>query len=419
MIISSCEGINNDFCRFVLSNKQHLSFYDTVFVVLFITLTVFWGYRYFKRIHEEVRKTKDINTVFKVIGKSFAWLWLYVIVASSVYSVFAYLAMFYSSHIGEGLSTDPAVWGQAGDFFGGMLNPFLAFCSFMALLYTIRIQSEELRLTRDELAKTSKANEKLSEANESQLLLSKLQNFEQLFLKALDQFENDLKVLQGCRFTVKYYFPDMEKRLQYSNGYPIYKDIVAQSPALSSIDLGLFGDFFKNKSGSVSCDYVGRSEHREAVIIYGESVTSTLDKYVFCDTQDDSALTRLIIENYVLFEKLIYSLKYSLHAIYQLRWLAAEGKDFSDFYCAQFKRKIPHDLLIFLCVICSHYKSVPYHVLSECKFFEDLVFDEDGFVAGGLVNIKNLKLPYSSYGNSKSYLAFKAYHEDAKAQGAA
>ncbi len=155
MIISSCEGVNDDFCRFVLNNKQHLSFYDAVFAALFITLIVFWGYRYFKRIHEEVRKTKDVRTAFKVIGKSLAWLWLYVIVALSVFSVFAYLAIFYAAHNGEGLSTDPAVWGQAGDFFGGMLNPFLAFCSFMALLYTIRIQSEELRLTREELTKSS------------------------------------------------------------------------------------------------------------------------------------------------------------------------------------------------------------------------------------------------------------------------
>jgi hypothetical protein len=173
MIISSCEGVNDDFCRFVLNNKQHLSFYDAVFAALFITLIVFWGYRYFKRIHEEVRKTKDVRTAFKVIGKSLAWLWVYVIVALSVFSVFAYLAIFYAAHNGEGLSTDPAVWGQAGDFFGGMLNPFLAFCSFMALLYTIRIQSEELRLTREELTKSSEAHRSSANSQGKQLTLQK------------------------------------------------------------------------------------------------------------------------------------------------------------------------------------------------------------------------------------------------------
>jgi hypothetical protein len=52
------------------------------------------------------------------------------------------------------ISKDPAQWGQMGDFFGGMLNPILAFASFIALLYTIRIQSEELRLTREEFQKS-------------------------------------------------------------------------------------------------------------------------------------------------------------------------------------------------------------------------------------------------------------------------
>jgi uncharacterized membrane protein len=49
------------------------------------------------------------------------------------------------------------VWGQMGDYFGGMLNPIFAFASFIALLYTIQIQSEELRLTRKELNRAASA----------------------------------------------------------------------------------------------------------------------------------------------------------------------------------------------------------------------------------------------------------------------
>jgi len=51
-------------------------------------------------------------------------------------------------------------FGQVDDFFGGMLNPVLAFASFIALLYTIRIQSEELRLSTEELKKSASAAEK-------------------------------------------------------------------------------------------------------------------------------------------------------------------------------------------------------------------------------------------------------------------
>lgn len=44
-----------------------------------------------------------------------------------------------------GWSDDQAIWGQFGDFFGGLLNPILAFLSFVALLFTVVLQSKEIR----------------------------------------------------------------------------------------------------------------------------------------------------------------------------------------------------------------------------------------------------------------------------------
>ncbi|HJS15896.1 hypothetical protein [Rheinheimera sp.] len=89
------------------------------------------------------------------------------------------------------------VWGQMGDYFGGMLNPIFAFASFMALLYTIKIQSEELRLSREELAASSKAQQESSKALE-------LQTFEQTFfsqieyiLKLQSRFEVDKTSFQN------------------------------------------------------------------------------------------------------------------------------------------------------------------------------------------------------------------------------
>lgn len=49
---------------------------------------------------------------------------------------------------------DTEKFGQFGDFVGGTLNPILAFLSFMALLYTIKIQTDELKLSREELEAT-------------------------------------------------------------------------------------------------------------------------------------------------------------------------------------------------------------------------------------------------------------------------
>ena len=72
------------------------------------------------------------------------------------------------------ISSSPAEWGQMGDFFGGMLNPILAFASFIALLYTIRIQSEELKLTREEFAKSVEAQRDVVEEHRNNLIQNKI-----------------------------------------------------------------------------------------------------------------------------------------------------------------------------------------------------------------------------------------------------
>ncbi|EMK3382394.1 hypothetical protein V8054_000599 [Vibrio parahaemolyticus] len=108
--------------------------------------------------------------------------------------------------------------GTRGDYFGGLLNPFLAFLSFIALLYTIRLQMKELEMTREELAKTAEANkqqalaltqqvEASKEAAESQKLAAKQQQFDTTFStllaehnKSLSELSNDVKVQDLLRF---------------------------------------------------------------------------------------------------------------------------------------------------------------------------------------------------------------------------
>jgi hypothetical protein len=69
--------------------------------------------------------------------------------------------------------------GTLGDFVGGILNPILAFASFVALLYTIKLQVDELKLTRDELSQSRKAQQ------DSANTLGQ-QRFEMTFFSLLD-----------------------------------------------------------------------------------------------------------------------------------------------------------------------------------------------------------------------------------------
>ncbi|MBE5147672.1 hypothetical protein HJ042_05980 [Vibrio parahaemolyticus] len=66
------------------------------------------------------------------------------------------------------ISHDPEKWGPFGDFFGGVLNPILAFISFLALLYTIYMQQVELSLTRAELERSVSAQQETASFAKSQ-----------------------------------------------------------------------------------------------------------------------------------------------------------------------------------------------------------------------------------------------------------
>lgn len=119
--------------------------------------------------------------------------------------LFAYFVIFvFANYWGQGILSDEiGDWGAVGDYFGGLLNPILAFASFMALLYTIRIQSEELRLTREELTKSAKAQEGSSEALKKQVANIEKQSFEDTFFKMLDRLNELAKSTNLDQFDVE------------------------------------------------------------------------------------------------------------------------------------------------------------------------------------------------------------------------
>lgn len=96
------------------------------------------------------------------------------------------------------------ILGPFGDFFGGMLNPILTFCSFMALLMTIILQQRELKLSREqvaisvkELGETRKATEISSKALTEQAKSLKIQNFENTFFNMItlhNEIVNNIKI---------------------------------------------------------------------------------------------------------------------------------------------------------------------------------------------------------------------------------
>lgn len=90
--------------------------------------------------------------------------------------------------------------GTIGDYFGGMINPLLAFASFCGLLYTIHIQRKELGMTKEELARSADAQEKSS-------AIFKQQQFEATFFSLLNQI-----ILSIDNFHKSYIKRDIRKK---------------------------------------------------------------------------------------------------------------------------------------------------------------------------------------------------------------
>jgi len=55
-----------------------------------------------------------------------------------------------------GVSSDPAVWGQLGDYMGGILNPLLSFISIVLLIKSLSLQNQANKGLIDEIENTRK-----------------------------------------------------------------------------------------------------------------------------------------------------------------------------------------------------------------------------------------------------------------------
>lgn len=113
---------------------------------------------------------------------------VWVAIGLFLIAIFVY---FYNFH--GVFSTEKSDWGTFGDFMGGTLNPLFAFLSLIAIIYTIRIQTQELEYSREELKATKEELEKSRIAQEEQSQSFKMQNisikqqtFENTFFKLLE-----------------------------------------------------------------------------------------------------------------------------------------------------------------------------------------------------------------------------------------
>ena len=138
-------------------------------------------------LHKQILSNKKNKKKLPWILISFGLLGLICIVSTFTYYKYTFRNFKIDANVED--------FGQFGDFIGGTLNPILAFLSFMALLYTIKIQTDELKLSREELEATRSelkgsriAQQEQSDSLKLQNQATKLQMFENTFFQLISVF---------------------------------------------------------------------------------------------------------------------------------------------------------------------------------------------------------------------------------------
>jgi hypothetical protein len=123
--------------------------------------------------------------------------------------IIALVWLFYWLNFGDGfnVSGDPAVWGQLGDYVGGILNPILSFISIIYLIYSLNLQGEANKSILDENRRQElNENKRTFELQFHNLISSQKSYFENLTIDINgSQFHADIAVthLEDMIFQLK------------------------------------------------------------------------------------------------------------------------------------------------------------------------------------------------------------------------
>jgi len=129
-----------------------------------------------------------------------------------IVALLAAIAVFslYRSHFDGAWAPAQNTWGEFGDYFGGVLNPILTFITLIALVWALRLQSNELEATRYELYETRIANKRAAAALEQQKSVAdaqleqlKLEEHKEDLIRVIERVWKDLQLALDEGVTLK------------------------------------------------------------------------------------------------------------------------------------------------------------------------------------------------------------------------
>ena len=115
------------------------------------------------------------------------------------------------------------MWGQTGDFFGGVLNPFFTLVGLFFVIKTIKQNQQALEQSEIELQLSRAELKKSNEALQSQVITAEKQRFETTFFQLLSLFNEVVRgfyiddTLKGKSAVVWLYRESLMKYIKIEN----------------------------------------------------------------------------------------------------------------------------------------------------------------------------------------------------------
>ncbi len=122
-------------------------------------------------------------------------------------------------------SSETSDWGQAGDFFGGLLNPVVSFCALLAILRTLAFQQTEFKETK--MLLTNQLMEAKADSNRDRFswVCDGLKTVSrEVYCSGpggTNAFRNALKAIEDLKGTI--YIP-LGRKLSPTDCYPIWRE---------------------------------------------------------------------------------------------------------------------------------------------------------------------------------------------------
>lgn len=141
-------------------------------------------------------------------------IWIIVFALVLLISYFLYFHLY----LGIPASKEAGSWAEFGDFFGGILNPLVAFAAFYWLTQSVKLQKIELAETRRELEASARAQEGQFKASQQSVriaAITALVNSIELQIEAKRNESRELKIPAPKYLGDRNHNSEVEKYMNY------------------------------------------------------------------------------------------------------------------------------------------------------------------------------------------------------------